>query len=78
MKLYVVQWDEDGPTTRKPGEVSTEIKRMTIYYAASSLEQVWNAIEYIRADPEKTLFSIAQGTEALTVLPDTAESEGKP
>jgi hypothetical protein len=43
MKIYKVVIDSDGETTRKPGEVSTEIIRTEMYFAAKSISLVFDA-----------------------------------
>jgi hypothetical protein len=43
MKIYRVTINTDGETTKKPGEVSTEIIRTEIYFVAKSIGDVFNA-----------------------------------
>ena len=68
MKVFLVVVENDGETTREPGMVSTEIKRMDIRYSAESIEQVWNAIEWLRNDPERTIMAIVEESPSITVL----------
>ena len=68
MKVFLVVFENDGETIREPGRVSTEIKRMDIRYSADSMEQVWNAIEWLRNDPECTIMAIVEESPSITVL----------
>jgi hypothetical protein len=43
MKIYKVIIDTDGETTKRPGEVSTEIMRTEMYFAAQSIGVVFDA-----------------------------------
>ncbi len=69
MKLFQLQWEEDGETTKEPGRTSTKITRHTAYYAASSMLDVWDATKWIREDPERTYVSLAEVAPLVTVVP---------
>ena len=60
MKLFSVQYEEDGLTTKEPGLVTTNIRVVTMHFAAESMEQVWAEIEYLRTDEEKNVVSIQE------------------
>ena len=68
MKIFRVVYNEDGKTIKEPGIVSTEIKQMNVFYAAETMQQVWDDIEYIRNDVERELIGIIQDQSAVTVL----------
>ena len=68
MKVYQVVYERDGETVAEPGKRSTEIQRMVIRYAAGHIEEVWEAIEWIRGDVELTLVAILEESPAITVL----------
>jgi hypothetical protein len=72
MNVYRVITDRDGPTTRTPGRTDTEIIRESHMYAAESMEQVWQAIEWLRQDHERTLVAIICDHEGVHVLPADA------
>ena len=68
MKIYQVVSDRDGETTREPGKHNTEIVREVLRYAADSIEDVWDAIEWIRTDQERTLIGVFEEHPSVTVL----------
>lgn len=69
MNLYVVEWEEDGKTVKAPGVAETEIKQCNRYFAAENWETVWEAVEYIRSDPERRLKRVGEVLESVTVIP---------
>lgn len=50
-----------------PGN-GTEILREELRYATETIERVWEAIEGIRQDEEKTILAIIEESPAITVL----------
>lgn len=77
MKLFCVTTERDGATTRKPGESSTEVLQYSHYYAAETIQDVWEAIAWMRNDPETTVRAIAEVVSGITVLPaNTAPTQG--
>lgn len=74
MKLYEVKYEEDGQTLKAPGISETEIKRCSLYYAAESLVEVWEATEYLRKDPERRYVSIAEVLPAVVVIPPSTST----
>lgn len=69
MKLWQVTYEADGHTVKAPGVSETEIKRNSLYYAADTAEQVWEAIADLRADPERRFFSLSEALPLVIVLP---------
>jgi hypothetical protein len=68
MKLFQVDYETDGKTIKEPGIVTTEIKRVTMRYAAQDICEVWEAIGYIRDDEELTLIGVYEIAPQVTVL----------
>lgn len=68
MKVFRVVTERDGETTRGPGKTSTELVRETLLYAADTMQEVWDAIEWLRSDPERTLVELIEAAPAITVL----------
>ena len=68
MKIYRVVTERDGETTKKPGESTTEIVRSDYRYAANSMQQVWDAIDWMKNDTETTLVAILEEHPAITIL----------
>lgn len=68
MKIYRVITERDGQTTKAPGGSSTEIVRLDYYYGADSISAVWDAIAFLRNDPEVDVLGIALQIDAVTVL----------
>jgi hypothetical protein len=68
MKVFIVLTETDGETTREPGKVSTEIKRVERRYAAEYIQQVWAEIEHTLDLEAETLIAIIEEHPAITVL----------
>ena len=68
MKIFVVIVDSDGPTLKAPGVSETEVKRMSYYYAAESIQRVWDAVEEMRNDPERTVIAVYEERPSVTIL----------
>lgn len=71
MKLFQVTTDRDGNTAKAPGVSQTEVIRDTMFFVADSIEDVWEHIDWIRADPERELIAISEAAPAVTVLAAT-------
>lgn len=70
MKIFRVIYEEDGTTHKEDGKNVTDVRRVDVRYAAATMRQVWDAIEHIRNDPEKTLIAIVEESPQVTVLAD--------
>jgi hypothetical protein len=68
MKVFRVLAEHDGETTKVPGKVSTELVRAEYRYAANTMQEVWDAIEWLRNDHEETIIAIHEEAPAITVL----------
>lgn len=69
MKLFTVRYEEDGRTVKAPGVSETVIRQCDLHFAAKSMEEVWEAVADIRADPERRLVYITESAPLVTVLP---------
>ena len=69
MKMYRVVREVEGRTIKEPGITETALRQESIYYAAQSMQQVWDAIDWIRNDPEAKLVAIIEDAPAINVLP---------
>lgn len=76
MNCYRVVSERDGATTKEPGKTSTEILRESHYYAAESIDEVWEAIAWLRNDPERTMIALIKEVDAMVVLPAGPAQEG--
>lgn len=68
MKVYRVVTERDGVTVKAPGATSTEVIREEHRYAAETLQQVWDAIAWIRDDPERDLIALHEEHPQIDVL----------
>jgi len=68
MKVYRVVTERDGDTTKEPGRTSTDIVREEFRFAAETMQEVWDAIEWIRNDQERDLIAVIEEATAITVL----------
>lgn len=69
MKVYHVIMERDGATTKSPGCVSTEVLREDFRYAADTMQQVWDEVEWLlRNDPERTLVAIIEEAPTIHVI----------
>ena len=68
MKVYRVVTERDGATTKEPGKTSTEIMREEFRYAASTIDEVWEAIARLRNDPERAVIALIEEAPAITIL----------
>lgn len=71
MKLFRVDYEVDGLTVKAPGISETQLKRVTEWFAADSLDAVWDYIKPLRDDPEKMLMAVGEAAPLITVLPFT-------
>lgn len=77
MKLWKVTYERDGLTIKAPGISETDIKRDEIYFACESADTVWAATAYLRNDPERRFFSLAEVLPMVEVLQDTSSGQSK-
>lgn len=75
MRLFEVKYQEDGKTVKAPGVSETTINTCSLYYAAESLVEVWDATGHLRDDPEKQFKSIAEVLPLVTVIPVESEPD---
>lgn len=68
MKVFRVVTERDGIRIDAPGKSSTDIMRDELRYAAETIQDVWNAIEWIRLDEERTILAIIEEAPAITVV----------
>lgn len=68
MKVYRVVTERDGETKKEPGKTSTELIQETHRYAAETMQEVWDAIDWLRNDPERVLLAVIEEAPAITVL----------
>jgi hypothetical protein len=68
MKLFQVQYEQDGASYKDGHKSVTDIDRVTMSLCAENIQQVWDALEYIRLDEEKTIMSIAEVLPAVQIL----------
>ena len=68
MKVFRVVTERDGLTTKEPGKTATELIREEFRYAAETMQQVWEAIDWLRNDPNRTLLAIVEDAPAITVI----------
>ena len=68
MKVYRVVTERDGAATKEPGKASVELLREEFRYAANTMQEVWDAIEWMRNDTERTVIALIEEAPAITVL----------
>ena len=68
MKVYRVVTERDVATTKEPGKVSVELLREEFRYAANTMQEVWDAIEWLRNDQERAVLALIEEAPAITVL----------
>ena len=68
MKLFQVQYEQDGASYKEGHKSVTDIDRITVSYCAGDIKQVWNEIEYLRIDEGITIISIAEVLPSVTIL----------
>ena len=68
MKVYRVVTERDGATMKQPGLTSIEMLREEFRYAANTMQEVWDAIEWLRNDTECTVIALIEEAPAITVL----------
>lgn len=66
MKIYKVVIDSDGQTTKKPGEVSTEIIRTEMYFASNSIGMVFDVA--LRRAGDGEVVAVIEVIPSVTVL----------
>lgn len=75
MKVFRVVTDRDGETTKEPGKTSTEIVREEHRFAAETMEEVWDALDWLRNCTDRTLVAIVEEHPAITVLRSSKASK---
>jgi hypothetical protein len=78
MKVYRVVTERDGEKIKEQGKISTEIVREEFRYAAETMQEVWDAIEWMRNDPERAILAFLEEAPAITVLVPNAKVTGRP
>jgi hypothetical protein len=68
MKLFRVVFEKDGKTIKELGKTSAEIIRTEIFFVADTMDEVWQGIEFIRNDPEKTLIAVIEDQPAVFII----------
>lgn len=68
MKVYRVVTERDGETKKEPGKTSTELLREEHRFAAETMQEVWDAIGWLRDDPERVLLAVIEEAPAIKVL----------
>lgn len=68
MKVFTVVYARDGATDFSDGKRSTEVIKVHQRFAANDIEEVWERIEDIRADPELELVAVYEEHPQITVI----------
>lgn len=68
MKIFKVITERDGIQHNSPGIITTEVMREEYFYVAKNMQDVWDGIEWIRNDEEKTLMCIQEWVGSATVI----------
>lgn len=69
MKLYRVVTEQDGPSHKdEERQLVTKILRSEYRYAADSIQEVWDEIEWLRIDPEITVIALIEDAPSVTVV----------
>lgn len=74
MKLFEVKYEEDGRTVKAPGVSETTINSCSLFYAAETIEAVWEAVEDLRASEDRRLTMIRECVQLVNVLRSPATS----
>ena len=73
MKVFRVVTQRDGISTKEEGKSTTEIIEESFMYAASTIEDVWKEILWLRLDEEVTVVSIAEVAPAISIIKSPKE-----
>ena len=68
MKIFQVIYEQDGATEKTPGKITTTIEQYKLFYAAEHMEEVLDAILWIRDDLELNLIDIQEIIPQCTVI----------
>jgi hypothetical protein len=68
VKVYRVLLDRDSETTKEPGIAITKTQREDIFYAADTMEEVWDEIEWLRDDPNCNVVAIFEEYPSIHLL----------
>ena len=71
MKVFRVVTEYDGKSIKDSGVTRTELIREQILFASETMTNVWEAIEWMRLDPERTIVEISEAAPAITILSPT-------
>lgn len=71
MKVFRVVTEYDGKSIKDSGVTRTELIREEILFASETMIDVWEAIEWMRLDPERTIVEISEAAPAITILSPT-------
>ena len=76
MKLYRVITERDSHVyINDSGKGVTEILRKEHRYTADSIQDVWDAVEWLRTDPEVTIIAIIEDAPLVTVVQRNQQEE---
>jgi len=70
MKIFRVLSEQDGETKKDQGKTTTDIHRTTRYFAADTIERVWDALEPVRNVGRETITEIAEVAPTIIILND--------
>lgn len=68
MNLFRVLIEREGRTIKEPGVTETQLRTEAIHYAAASISEVWDAIKWIRDDPEARLIAVIDDSVVVNIL----------
>ena len=68
MKIFIVISEQDGETKKEPGTRITDIYRTTRFFAACTIERVWDALASVRLDGQETIIEIREAAPAVIIL----------
>lgn len=74
MKVYAVEVQRDGHTVKAPGVSETTVRKEQFLFAAENIARVWEAIDFIRTDPEATLTGVWEQYPAIQILASAAQA----
>lgn len=74
MKVFLVTTEQDGRTIKAPGISETERKRFEYRYGADTMQQVWDAIAFLRENPEVDILAIHEEYPAITIIPSSPDA----
>jgi len=75
VKVFEVMTESDGETTQKPGRRVTEIEHASYYYAAETIQEVWEATKWIRDDAEQTVIAVLERYPSISIIQPAAPQD---